>query len=125
MQYDVKTPEEYIHLIDQDWRREKLLILRELIRTKAPNIVESIHYKMLGYGDDKSFLFHLNAQRNYVSLYVGNLDQIDPNGELLRGLNRGKGCIRFTKSVSITGTRIEDFIEQAIYLWMQGKDLSC
>lgn len=125
MQYDVTTPKEYIHLLDQDWRREKLLVLRELIRTKAPDIVESIHYKMLSYGDNKGFVFHLNVQRNYVSLYVGSIDKIDTSGDLLRGLNIGKGCIRFTKSVSIAETGIEDFIEKAIRLWKQGKDLSC
>ena len=125
MQYDVKTPEDYIHLLDEDWRKEKLLILRKIIRTKAPDIVEGIHYKMLSYGDDNGFAFHLNAQKNYVSLYVGNIEQIDPNGDLLKGISRGKGCIRFTKSIAISETRIEAFIEKAIDLWRQGEDLSC
>ena len=125
MQYDVTTPKEYINAIDDDWRKEKLLALREIIQTKAPEIAEGIHYKMLSYGDDNRFAFHLNAQRNYVSLYVGNIDKIDPSGELLKGVNRGKGCIRFTKSVFITGTQIEAFIEKAIDLWRQGENLNC
>ena len=114
MQYDVETPKDYIQLLNQDWRREKLLALRDIIRTKAPDILEGIHYKMLSYGDDRGFVFHLNVQKNYVSLYVGNIEKIDPTGDLLNGINRGKGCIRFTKSVSIPETRIEDFIENAI-----------
>ena len=125
MQYEVKTPQEYIQLLDEDWRREKLLTLREIIRAKAPNIIEGIHYKMLSYGDENGFAFHLNVQKNYVSLYVGNIEQIDPNGDLLKGINRGKGCIRFAKSISIAETRIEDFIQRAIDLWRQGEDLSC
>ena len=125
MQYDVKTPKEYIQLLDEDWRKEKLLTLREIILTRYPDIVEGVHYKMLSYGDENSFAFHLNAQKNYVSLYVGNIEQIDPSGDLLKGINRGKGCIRFTKSISIPETRIEDFIQNAIDLWRQGEDLSC
>ena len=125
MQYDVETPKDYIQLLNQDWRREKLLALRDIIRTKAPDILEGIHYKMLSYGDDRGFVFHLNVQKNYVSLYVGNIEKIDPTGDLLNGINRGKGCIRFTKSVSIPETRIEDFIENAIDLWRHGEDLSC
>ena len=125
MQYDVTTPTEYIRLLDDDWRKEKLLTLRELIQTKAPDIVEGIHYKMLSYGDDNGFAFHLNVQRHYVSLYVGNIEKIDPDGELLKGVNRGKSCIRFTKSISITETRIEEFIQKAIDLWRHGENLSC
>ncbi|MDJ0703376.1 MAG: DUF1801 domain-containing protein [Leptolyngbyaceae cyanobacterium MO_188.B28] len=119
------TPKEYIEVIDDDWRKEKLLALRVIIQKKAPDIFEGIHFKMLSYGGDNRFAFHLNVQRNYVSLYVGDIEKVDPDGELLKGINRGKGCIRFTKSVSITETRIEEFIEKAIDLWRQGADLNC
>ncbi|MBT9317666.1 DUF1801 domain-containing protein [Leptothoe spongobia] len=125
MQYDVNTPDEYLGLLSDDWRKEKLLALREIICAQAPDIVESIKYKMLSYGDDSGSVFHLNAQKNYVSLYVGNIDTIDPAGELTQNLNRGKGCIRFTKSVAISQTQIDVFIEKAIALWRQGDDLGC
>ena len=32
MQYDVKTPEEYMKAIDDDWRRETLMDLRQVIK---------------------------------------------------------------------------------------------
>ena len=125
MQYDVKTPSEYIEILDNDWRREKLLELRSLIKLTAPKLHEGISYKMLCYGDNSSNVFHLNAQKNYVSLYVGNLKKVDPSGELLKGINTGKSCIRFNKSLSLSETKIEEFIKKAIYLWEQGAQLEC
>ena len=125
MQYDVKTPAEYIDKLDDDWRLEKLENLRSLIKTKAPVLIEGINYKMLSYGDDKGIIFHLNAQKHYVSLYVGKAKKVDPDGSLLKGINVGKGCIRFTKSVSISDTRIDEFIERTVELWKCGEDIGC
>lgn len=125
MQYDVETPSEYLAALKEDWRQEKLLELRDLIFSKAPKITESIGYKMLRYGGNKTSVFHLNAQKNYVSLYVGNTEKIDESGELLKDLNIGKGCIRFKKSTIISDTRIDEFIDQAVCLWKNNKDIDC
>jgi len=125
MQYEVETPSEYLEALEDDWRKEKLLRLREIIFSIAPEITESIEYKMLRYGDSKTSVFHLNAQKNYVSLYVGNTEKIDPSGELLRVLNIGKGCIRLNKSIIISNTRIDEFIEQAVSLWKSNEDIDC
>lgn len=100
MQYDVQTPQEYMQMLEDDWRREKLEELRAIIKSCAPELTEGIDYKMLCYRDDKEIVFGLNAQKHYVSLYVGDVTKIDPDGSLLAGLNVGKGCIRFTKKQS-------------------------
>jgi hypothetical protein len=60
-----------------------------------------------------------------VSLYVGNTEKIDKSGELLKDLNIGKGCIRFTKSIIISETRIDEFIDRAVSLWNNSKDIDC
>jgi uncharacterized protein YdhG (YjbR/CyaY superfamily) len=125
MQYDVKTPEEYIEQLPQDWRLVKIGELRKIIKDKAPKLTEKIEYKMLAYGNEYNTVFHLNAQKNYVSLYVGDISKIDPDGEFIEGLNIGKGCVRFTKSIQIPDTKINDFIERTIMLWEQGKDIEC
>jgi uncharacterized protein YdhG (YjbR/CyaY superfamily) len=125
MQYEAKTPSEYMEMLEDDWRREKLEQLRSIIKAKAPEFEEGINYKMLSYGDDKGVVFHLNAQKNYVSLYVGDAKKVDPDGSLLAGIDVGKGCIRFKKSVSIAETRIDEFVERSVDLWNQGEDLSC
>ena len=125
MQYDVGTPEEYLEKLEPDWRKEKLLALRQLIRSAAPGAVEAIHYKMLGYHENEDYLFHLNAQRGYVSLYVGNVETVDPRGELLKNVSLGKGCIRFKKSVKLEETGVEAFLSRYMELREAGKDLGC
>ena len=125
MQYNANTPTDYLQLLAEDWRKESLLELRAIIHEKAPSLAEGIEYKMLSYSDDRGTLFHLNAQKNYVSLYVGNAAKIDEDGSLLEGINVGKGCIRFSKSVKPNATRINEFIERAVQLWNDGADIGC
>jgi len=125
MQYNAQTPVEYLDVLAEDWRKEKLLQLREIILDKAYGFKERINYKMLCYTDKNGDLFHLNAQKNYVSLYVGNSSKIDTDGSLLKGLDIGKGCIRFKKSVVIKDTKIDEFIDKAITLWKNGIDVGC
>ena len=125
MLYEVNTPEEYLSQLDDDWRKTTLTQLRALIKTKAPELEERIHYKMLGYGVDDDFLFHLNAQKSYVSLYVGDASRINPDGRLLEGLNVGKGCIRFGKRVSVEESRIDEFIDLAVRRWKEGLEFGC
>lgn len=125
MQYDVKTPEEYMDKLGPDWRRKTLEQLRSLIKSRAPQLQEGINYKMLSYSDARGAVFHLNAQKSYVSLYVGDAGKIDADGTLLAGLSVGKGCIRFGKSVNPADTGIAAFIERAVALHEQGEDIGC
>lgn len=125
MQYNAETPEEYLDLLEDDWRREKLEHIRSLIQEKAPHLDEGIEYKMLQYADEKGSVFHLNAQKNYVGLYVGDVKKIDPDDELLQGIDKGKGCIRIKKSNTIADTHIGEFIERAVTLRAQGIDIEC
>lgn len=125
MLYDVKTPEEYLEALEMDWRKEKLLELREMILSSSPDLQEGIRYKMLSFGDADQVVFQLNAQMNYVSLYVGDTKKIDASGALLEGINKGKGCLRFKKSTVIANTRIDEFIAKTIQLWKAGEDIDC
>ncbi len=117
MQSDAVSPVDYRASLDPDWRREKLEELRSTILAASPGLEESIHHKMLGYGTGDSYIFHLNVQKNYVSLYVDDASQIDPDGALLDGLDVGKGCVRFKARTSIPTARIEEFVRKAIDLW--------
>lgn len=120
-----QTPKEYLEQLEDDWRAHTLRALRQIILEKGPELTEKINYKMLCFGNEDAAVFHLNAQKNYVSLYVGNASKIDPDGTLLVGLNVGKGCIRFRKTVSISDTQIDRFIARAIELWRSGEQMDC
>jgi len=125
MQYEANTPAEYMDALAPDWRRKTVAGLRSLIKANGPDLVEDIHYKMLGYADAAGYVFHLNAQKSYVSLYVGDTGRIDPEGDLLAGINCGKGCIRFKKSNEIDQTRIDEFITRALALRASGETFEC
>ncbi|MBK8434045.1 MAG: hypothetical protein IPL28_23355 [Chloroflexi bacterium] len=60
-----------------------------------------------------------------MSLYVGDAKKVDAEGSLLKGLNVGKGCIRFSKTTAVADTRIGEFIGRTIALWKQRKDIDC
>lgn len=125
MQYDAKNAEEYLEMLEEDWRKEKLLEIRKMIFDYAPELDEVIRYKMLNYGKDDNYVFALNAQKHYVSLYVGSIEKIDDSATLLEGYNYGKGCIRVKKSINIEDTGLEQFIHKTLDLWRAGEDVDC
>ncbi len=125
MQYDVSNPTEYLAALEPDWRKEKLGQLRSLILEQSGDLEECINYKMLCYKLGDITVLHLNAQKGYVSLYAGNIEKIDPKGELLSGLNLGKGCVRLSKSKNIASTGLGEFIARAVEIAKQGVDLGC
>ena len=125
MQYDVKNSDEYLELLEDDWRKEKLLAIREMILDYAPELEEVIRYKMLNYGKDDNYVLALNAQKHYVSLYVGTIDKVENAESLLAGYNYGKGCIRVKKSIKVEDTDLEQFIHKTLDMWRAGEDIDC
>ena len=125
MLYDVKTPKEYFDALEEDWRKEVVLGIRKMILSHSTTLQEGIWYKMLSYGNDISTLFHLNAQKAYVSLYIGDIDKVENGRRLLQGLDLGKGCIRIKKSTAIQETNLEQFIINSIKAWERGEDMEC
>ena len=125
MQYEAKTPGEYLEKLENDWRKDKLQQVREMIRSQGPQLKEGIEYKMLSYGMNGKNIFHLNAQAAYISLYVGNIDKVENAKELLRGFDRGKGCIRIKQKANLSVGGLEEFIKQTVALWDRGGNTDC
>ena len=125
VQYDVSTPAEYLAALEDDWRKEKLLHLRAMIQTAAPEVEEGLAYKMLSYGVGDDQFMALNAQKHYVSLYVGDIEKIENSEELLKEFNLGKGCVRVRKTIDLSATGIETFIQNTIKRWRAGLDIDC
>jgi uncharacterized protein YdhG (YjbR/CyaY superfamily) len=125
MQYDVKTPDEYLNALENDWRKEKLLEVRDLLQKNGQELKEGIQYKMLSYEYEGHLIFSLNAQRNYVSLYVGNVDKVEDAREELQEFNIGKGCIRIKKSLDLKATKLDKFIGRTMDIHRQGGDTDC
>lgn len=123
MQYQVNTPGEYLEALQEDWRKEKLLEVWKILEAEGPDLTPGIEYKMLSFADKKGTVFSLNAQANYVSLYVGNTTKVDETGNSLKGFNLGKGCIRIKKSNEVE--QLRDFIKMAIDKRSKGGDIDC
>ena len=125
MHYNAHSPEDYVAQLDPDWRKEKLLQIREYLLHVDPNLKEGIEYNMLAYGNSRKNLFHLTAQKNYVSLYIGNIEKVEQGRELLSDLDLGKGCIRIKRSIPFPHGGLETFIHHAVEAWNAGKDVDC
>lgn len=127
MLYDVETPEAYLAAIDDDWRKAHLLALRDLILTSFPEGKEIINYKMLAYQhpSEDDMVFHLNAQRRHVGLYVGRIENGDPDGTLLDGLDMGKGCVRFKRSDDPQSEGVRIFIDNMSRAARNAEDVGC
>jgi len=123
--YNAATPEQYLQDIADDWRRDTLLELRTLIKRAAPSWQEVMHYKMLGYGEPGAPVMHLNAQKHYVGLYVGNVSKVDPDRSMLGDIDCGKGCVRFKRKNDPLQGGVQQFIERYVALKQQGVDLGC
>ncbi len=105
--------------------KKKVLKVRALIKTIAPELTEGIEYKMLCYQHNGNSVFNLNAQKNYVSFYVGNVKKVDNHEVLLKPFNVGKGCIRIKKTVTLEDTQLKQFIEDAWAIAKAGGDIGC
>ncbi|NND51861.1 MAG: DUF1801 domain-containing protein [Flavobacteriaceae bacterium] len=125
MQYDVKTPMEYLAKIDKDWRKDKLVEVRKMIKKHGPELTEGIYCKMLSYTYEDNVIFCLNAQMAYVSLYVGNVDKVENARKQLNEFNIGKGCIRIKKSIDLQESNLENFIGNTIEVWRKGGETDC
>jgi uncharacterized protein YdhG (YjbR/CyaY superfamily) len=111
--------------LENDWRKHKLEKVRQMIKKHGPHLIEGIEYKMLSYGNNEKSVFNLNAQRAYVSLYVGTINKVDNAQELLKSFDIGKGCIRIKKKIEIHKTGLEEFIRKTIELWDEGGNTDC
>ncbi len=125
MLYNVKTPSEYLDTIEKDWRKVKLIEVREMIKRNGPELTEGIKYKMLSYEYADKIIFSLNAQQAYVSLYVGNVDKVENARKLLKEFNIGKGCIRIRRNIKLPESNLDKFIARTIEIWRKGGETDC
>ena len=89
------TVDEYIAAAAPE-RQAELHRLRGLIRKAVPKAVESVQYNLPCY-EYHGLLCSFAAQKNYFSFYVLHGAVVNEHGELLKGFDVGKGCIRFRK----------------------------
>jgi uncharacterized protein YdhG (YjbR/CyaY superfamily) len=125
MQYEAHSPSIYLAQLEEDWRKEKLQEVRQMILSSGPQLNETMEYKMLAYKLKDQTVFHLNAQRAYVSLYVGDISKVKGADEYLKAFDVGKGCIRIKKRVTLQDSGLDEFIRKTIAHWASGGETVC
>ena len=108
MKSDAATVDEYLETLPED-RREIVVALRQEIHTHAPGLTESMEYGMPTFSSHKPRLA-LASQKHYLALYVMPKGLFAKHKEALKGLNCGKGCIRFTRLEQLPMDAIRDMI---------------
>jgi len=101
MQSKAKNVDDYLEEVPEK-RRQALEQLRTLCLENLTGYEESMEYGMPSYkpaGGEVEVAFA--SQKSYVSFYILKQDVLDRHRESLKGINVGKGCIRYTKPEKI------------------------
>ncbi len=80
-------------------RAERLAAIRAIVHRVAPDVVESIEWKMPVYRVGERF-FATASQKSYLSLYIGKA-QVDALTAAVPGLKSGKGCLNIIDRVAL------------------------
>ena len=101
MQSDAKNVNEYLKEIPEP-RLESMTKLRELCLEILDGYEENMEYGMPSYkkaGGEVEVAFA--SQKNYISFYILRESVFNNFRDSLKGLNLGKGCIRYKKPEQI------------------------
>ena len=111
---DKKTQEVegYLESLEPE-RRAALEKLRALVLRVAPDVVETMRYRMPTYEYGGDMLCALASQKHYMSLYM-DVEIVERHKPELAGLSTGKSCIRFKRLEQLPLETIEDMLRQSI-----------
>jgi len=94
MQSKAKDVATYLETVPPG-RRAALTKLRELCLSLLIGYEECMDYGMPGYKKKGTVEVGFASQKNYISLYILKVDAVKANRAFLKGLDIGKGCIRY------------------------------
>lgn len=123
MIHDSSNPQAYFDSLEDDWRKTLVAFVTDKMASKVPEAQTFMQYKMLAFGQEgetdeaSDSVFCMNAQSQYVSLYVGSVDRIDPDGAITEPFDCGKSCVRIKKSKRDKLDNIERLLDAAITDW--------
>jgi len=93
-------------------RREVLGKVRALAGRALPGFTEAMRYGMMGFVGPGERSVTVGSQVQYVAFYLGPA-VLEAHREDLRGLDRGKGCLRFSNPARIDWGLIERLFRTA------------
>lgn len=111
MKSEAKTVDDYIAQIPEK-RVSALKKLRQLCLEKLPEHMESMVYKMPSYKRNDQVEVAFASQKQHICVYILKHDVMLQNKDRLKGLNHGKGCIRYSNPDKIDYQLITDLLKQ-------------
>lgn len=111
MKSEAKNVSEYLKEVPQE-RVVALNKIRELCLLHLPNHEESMNYKMPSYKRNNQVEVAFASQKQHICVYFLIHEVMLKNQDLLRGLNHGKGCIRYANPKKIDFSIIKKLLEE-------------
>lgn len=91
-------------------RQTALARLRALCLETLPGYEERMEYGMPGYARSGVVEVAFASQKQYISLYILKQEVLDAHRGELRGIDLGKGCIRYRKPEQIDFDVVEKLL---------------
>ena len=111
MKSEAKTVDDYMTQIPEK-RVSAIKKLRKLCLKHLPDYEESMEYKMPSYRGINQIEVAFASQKQHISIYILKHDVMLKNKKRLKGLNHGKGCIRYSNPDKIDYHLIADLLKQ-------------
>ena len=77
-------------------RKDALSALRTLALETLDGFEEGMDYGMPSYKRDGEIEIGFASQKRYISLYILRQSVLDAHRAALKGINMGKGCVRYS-----------------------------
>jgi uncharacterized protein YdhG (YjbR/CyaY superfamily) len=104
-----KSVDEYIAAFSEETQK-KLVEIRALVKTAAPDVQESIQYNMPTFKRNGKLLFHLAAFKKHIGLY-GASQALQAIPDLLSPFTAAKGTLQFPLNKTLSLDIIRKIVE--------------
>ncbi|MFQ5434109.1 MAG: iron chaperone [Anaerolineae bacterium] len=109
MQSQAKNVDAYLNEVPTE-RMAALKQLREMCLSTLDGYAESMRYGMPSYAKDGTVEVAFASQKNYISFYILKEEVFNRYRPALKGLDLGKGCIRYSKPEKIDFDIVEKLL---------------
>lgn len=111
MKSEAKTVDQYINEAPEQ-RISALKQLRKLCLEHLRDYSEGMSYKMPSYTNENEVEVAFASQKQHICVYFLIHEVMLDNEELLKGLNHGKGCIRYSNPEKINYDLIRKLLKE-------------
>ncbi|MCF8260027.1 MAG: DUF1801 domain-containing protein [Melioribacteraceae bacterium] len=112
MKSEAKSVDEYLLNVPAE-RLDALNRIRELCVQNLPGYEESMVYKMPSYKRKNDVEVAFASQKQNICIYILKHEVMLNNKDRLKGINHGKGCIRFPNPSKIDYDLLTDLFKES------------